>query len=725
MRLIQLNPNGSEANALDFHPKVTVVSGLSALGRDLVINAVSALPCADDPGCHGLLEAHGVLLDLSPDTLRLLDLGRELDVVVRATDVPGAVSATGHGVGTLPGIGATLSPERFLEATPAGVHPELDQARASQADAREALAVLKGAVDKARQAYLEATINRQQLEARVEDLRSRRTRANLRLVTDEYEPEADEEIDLGPEESVAERRQWLTARIAEIDAELVRVEKGLEELTGLDTRPVQVLLDAIHNPAPVEYVPSERGAVLADQFERLQAEVGVIEADLEARGMDTASALARLDAAQAELAAAEKAMRPPEYTDAEQSELEAAHDEVLEAERKARGRGGKRRLEEALAAEQAILDRIGFPTWTAYVMGAGLMGIDPLAERRLENARAEMAAAEAHWAEVTSLIEADPQHRRLLDEIEAVHLEAFDLLHGQEPEDLAAALRDLQEPKQEVTTEELADALIYQLELVGLQLPPGVGVDTAVMAAEALLAETAAVTERIGELEVERTALLTERGLAQADLDTLPVDLGPTGGAEDDDPEASIHLDDMAAEGGLDEDGLEALERELATAVEDENDYAELVEAREALVDTAVQVESVATMRVTRLASELAAAHNEGQEAAEAPVGAPESESAFDDVDDVDAGPEAVEFYLLARLADLRNVSFAGSVPLLIDDALAGMAAADVRQVLGKLERMSESVQIIYLSDDPDVQAWAEGAGFEAAAVVPAPPALA
>lgn len=727
MRLIQLNPNGSEANALDFHPKVTVVNGLSPLGRDLVINAVTALPRAGDPGCHGLLEAHGVLLDLSADTLALLDLGRELDVVVRASDVPGAVSVTGHGVGSLPGIGTTLSPERFLEATPAGVHPELDGARANQADAREALAVLKGAVEKARQAYLEATINRQQLEARLEDLRSRRTRANLRLVTDEFEPEPEEEIDLGPEESVAERRERLTARLAELDAEITRVEKGLEELTGLDTRPIQVLLDAIHNPAPVEYVPSERGAALADEFERLQAAVGVIEAALEERGMDTAGALARLDTAQAELAAAEKAMRPPSFTDADQAELEAAHDEVLEAERKARGRGGKRRLEEALATEQAILDRIGFPTWTAYVMGAGLMGVDPLAERRLEAARAEMASAEAHWAEVTALIEANPEHRRLLDEVEAVHLEAFDLLHGQEPEDLAAALRDLQEPKREVTTEELADALVYQLELVGLQLPPGVGVDTAVMAAEALLEETAAVTERIVELETERTDLLTERGLAQADLEGLPEEEEPVADepVESEEAEEAIHLDDVADDAGVDEDDLEALERELATAIEDENDYAELVEARDALVDTAMRVESVATMRLTKIAAELAAAHNEDQQGAEAPVGAPESESAFADVDDVDAGPESVEFYLLARLADLRNVSYAGSVPLLIDDALAGMGADDVRQVLGKLERMSESVQIIYLSDDPDVRAWAEGAGFEAAAVVAAPAAFA
>jgi uncharacterized protein YhaN len=88
-------------------------------------------------------------------------------------------------------------------------------------------------------------------------------------------------------------------------------------------------------------------------------------------------------------------------------------------------------------------------------------------------------------------------------------------------------------------------------------------------------------------------------------------------------------------------------------------------------------------------------------------------------------GPEAVEFYLLARLAALRSASFAGSVPLVIDDALRGLSQPDVEQVLHKLERMSESVQIVYLTDDPRVSSWADLIGFERAAVVTAPPAFA
>ncbi len=214
---------------------------------------------------------------------------------------------------------------------------------------------------------------------------------------------------------------------------------------------------------------------------------------MEAEGRGTAGALQRLEAARAELADAERAMHKPNLSPDDVVELEAAHTEVLEAETKASGlrkRGGQKRLDEAMAAEQRILDRVGFPTWSAYIMGAGLLGIDPMAEQRLERAQAELVAAESHWATVAAEIESNPELRALLDRLEDVYLEAFDLLGGDdEQEDLEQALRSLKVPKREVTTEELVDALAYQLELVGLDLGPNPGIDRTLMAADAFLAE--------------------------------------------------------------------------------------------------------------------------------------------------------------------------------------------------------------------------------------------
>ena len=75
----------------------------------------------------------------------------------------------------------------------------------------------------------------------------------------------------------------------------------------------------------------------------------------------------------------------------------------------------------------------------------------------------------------------------------------------------------------------------------------------------------------------------------------------------------------------------------------------------------------------------------------------------------------------MARLAALRAVSFAGSVPLLVDDALQGLDRDDLTHVLDKLDRMADAVQVIYATDDDHVVSWAEERGFERVAVVDAP----
>ncbi len=79
---------------------------------------------------------------------------------------------------------------------------------------------------------------------------------------------------------------------------------------------------------------------------------------------------------------------------------------------------------------------------------------------------------------------------------------------------------------------------------------------------------------------------------------------------------------------------------------------------------------------------------------------------------------EELEWYLLARLAAQRSVSIAGSVPLLLDDALSGLAIDEACHLLTRLERMADVVQVIVLSDDPVVATWALTTGSARAAVV-------
>ncbi len=677
----------------------------------------------------GLVESHGVLFDLTVENLQLMGLGLDLDPLIRRTDLPGA-----NPEAEAPRAVAALTAEQFLASAGEGQHPELDAARRQQRSSRETLSILRDAAERARREHADAAAALRRATMALDE-------ATATPVVDDddgasllddvlFEPV---EVPPPPPAAPVVSRPELEARVEELTARLARIEQDLAELSGLDTRPIEVLVDAIRNPPPAEMVPSERAGQLADEFRSLQSQVDQLEADLESQGRGTASALAALETARTELAGAERAMAKPNLSPDDVAELEAAHEAMLEADGRGSGRlrrGGSKKLDEAAAAQQAILDRVGFPTWSAYVMGAGLLGIDPIAEERLERARIDLEAAESHWAEVAADIENDPNHKALLDRLESVYLEAFDLLGGDDEQpDLEGALRGLRVPKAEVSQDELVDALAYQLELVGLDLGAQPGVDRVVLAAEAFLAEVKALSERIGQLQAQRDEAQVD--LAEANQQVAAHDAAVEAArvAVEATPEPTIDLTDrveltpdMIVEevAPLQEPDVDALTRELERANEDEALYADQLEARLALVDAATQVEAVASSRVMRIAAQLAAAE------AEAPAGPdepprPASDPAFDVDPDEASGPEAIEFYLLARLAAQRAVSFSGSVPLIIDEALVGQPDDLVRSLLDKLERMSEAVQIIYLSDDLTVAAWADGVGIQRAAVVAIP----
>jgi hypothetical protein len=99
--------------------------------------------------------------------------------------------------------------------------------------------------------------------------------------------------------------------------------------------------------------------------------------------------------------------------------------------------------------------------------------------------------------------------------------------------------------------------------------------------------------------------------------------------------------------------------------------------------------------------------------------------------DDDDAGgsevtsSEAVaelEWYLLSRLATHRSLSYAGSLPFVLDDALRGVRGEGLTHLLGRLERMSGAVQVIILSEDNEIAGWADAIGTDRAITLyPAP----
>ena len=838
MRLLQLQLNGNDAGSIDFHPMLTVVSGLTPSGRARLVSAFAALPRAGDPGCAGLLESHGVLLDLTPQNLVLLGFtDMELDVLVRVEDIPVA-EANGvdapSGNGSRPPAGAAgpgpsddrpladvvpferpagraappveVTAEWVIDHVAEGRFDALDAARHAVASAIEAQGVFDGATAKARREF-DATIEaRHALEHELENAQAALSAAERGVVasTDAARKAA---ADLA--EFAARDAALLRARIQGYENRLTQIDRSLSELAAIDVKPIEVLLEAIRHPSPTVMMPSERANELADEIVKLRRELVVVEARLDAEGFSITKAEAQLDEARAELKAAERAMAKPRLSPEDVAELEAVHERVLDAEGKASGRlggrGGRKKLEEMLNEQQAILDRVGFPTWSAYVMGAGLLGIDPVAEQRLDRARSNVEQAEANWAVITETLEHDPEYRALLDSLESVYLEAFDLLGGDNgDDDLEVALRHLEVAVQEVTTEDLVAAMAYQFELIGLDLGETPPLEVIVMAAEALLSEAAAIVGRIDELRSERNQVRGELAVAEQELHHLELPVLDAAPEEE--------LGEVSHEAVAEAEAhLADIEARLVVAREDEDDYRDLVDARLALADAARLAALTAERKLVAVATTIADEHGAelapDVEAAEpepaidlrddgpafdldkelfgdgpgpsvelvetpglpdlasAPLAsAPRDSSPLDSApldsargadaaggnrfldilndlpygdDDVeeamldaaaDVDDEALaeaEFYLLARLAAQRNLSYAGSVPLLIDDAFAVLPEDDRIHLLERLERMSSTVQVVYLTDDPAVLSWAQAAGITRAAVVQAPGAFA
>ncbi|HKY14174.1 MAG TPA: hypothetical protein VJM33_04575, partial [Microthrixaceae bacterium] len=77
-----------------------------------------------------------------------------------------------------------------------------------------------------------------------------------------------------------------------------------------------------------------------------------------------------------------------------------------------------------------------------------------------------------------------------------------------------------------------------------------------------------------------------------------------------------------------------------------------------------------------------------------------------------------LEWCVLARMAQQRSLSFVGSVPLVLDDAFANWPHEDLGEVLERLQRMSDVIQVIVLSDDVDLLRWARDLGRDRAAVL-------
>jgi hypothetical protein len=834
MRLLQLATGPGEL--IDLHPNVTIVTGLDPAGRDLLIDAVVGLAAGRASSQPGLLEAHGVLFDLAPEALALLDIATgAIDPIVTAEHLPtprpepvrgpadddGAAAAhdprpqdavardVAAQAALVAAAEARLLAQAALDAAPDEAPTADDELTTRVGEAAEHRRRLAEQLAAAAVERAQADAARREVEAATAEVRERRRAAAV--LSAAVAARLDAARQAGDDAGAREALDAAVAALAEVEAEveaeraaegpaaaeiagepplerLARLEgeiEGLERrLAALGPADVDRVARAVEplrssNGGPTAPVPA--AMALAEELSALDAALTATEASGGVPGAGLAEGRARLDNARQALLEAEQAVRRPELDRDAVERLEVAHADLLAAIDKANGVFGgaraQRRVEARRAAEAEILDELHLASYSDYMMGSSLLYVDPVREAALDAARLELAAAEDAWKELsteteTQLARAQQQERRraLLDQ--ARELVGHPVPAGAAVEELRA-LRMEAEPLAELRAE-LRSALIDAGVALGGE---ALSADDLLLVADTWLTEARDAAEReraqradLDRLRAERDASAAVTGLWAADgagsgepraeerrAERLATARARRAEAEERHrahlvaaQEAATLAEELAlaaeAERVAAQEAAEADER-VADAVRRHEEAAAAEGRLEAELDASVRAEDEATAALARRASRAAserdalvagvvtaeAAHAAASAAAAATASeraalTAERAAVAEDASRVAAPApeapaagavsEAVEWYLLARLAAQRSVSLGGSVPLLLDDALAGLDRVDVEHVLGRLERMTDAVQVIVLSEDPVAASWAALAGADRAAVV-------
>lgn len=849
MRLLQLMTRADEV--LDLHPRVSVVQGLRPEDRHLLIRTVRGMVQPEpEPIGTGLLEAHGVLFDLRPEHISMLDVrGEGVDPVVRRDDLP---------TQPLTVDGRELrAKERAFAAIIDAVAEKAEVETAARAAVQEAAAALTRA--RSEKSHAESAISERltRVDALAADLD--RLEADLARARDEHAKrtadagEADERLAEVDGRTGADRAEVETARLllgsaraaleealgasdedapAEVEAALrrqdevaaqlleVRDRLGARSTTGGDVDELEGAGDdvaagdltasleqelVVLEDVPTDGVeaalaelrrngagsgPSSDAHQLADEVEQL-----LVQLEDEAEPVDperVERARARLDAAREALMVAEEAVRSPHRDSAGVARIEAAHEALLEAIDRSEGRfapaRSKVKVDELREREHEALGALGFHSYTDYIMGNSSLTADDEARSALESARRELGDAENEWADIERQTEESLARA-------VVHDRRRDLLRRAEAlvGSPVARLADAPEVLRQVTVlpegvvEALA-ALRSCLTAVGFDVEDDdLEREDLVVLAEAFLAEAREVAGRRAWLEQrlaalragepdpgptatgdgndvsdgdagahavdEVTRLEAELAAADADLAEARARLAAHGVAEEerrrlaaDVAEAEQLVAAAEASTWSAEQEFRAAQQQSSQAHEEADATSQavaaaeaaLVAARQELADleaqsrvgldqftTAVaEAESAhfdARSRLESATNELAALSSEGQAMATA-IERLQDIVAAGDVGEATPAEE-LEWYLLARLASQRAVSIGGSLPVVLDDALAGLDDEDVLHILERLEPMAEAMQLIVLSEDPVVSQWALDAGPSRAAVVQPGPA--
>ena len=239
-------------------------------------------------------------------------------------------------------------------------------------------------------------------------------------------------------------------------------------------------------------MPSPEALGLAHRIEELGRQVGKhrdADADDVPLPGEIDAATARLDDLRTRLVELERTQPESGGPEADIAELEQAHAEVLEANEGLDARFGRAkaqaRLDEARAAERAVLDRLGFASYIDFMTGGRAALSASSVSDELRSLRFEARQAEIELRDLLRAVDRDIARGELVEDLHSVQHQARQLLGDDrlDGRELLDALLDLRVPSNDTTpVQELRTALTaVGLSIHGLDLTTD---DVAAMASD-------------------------------------------------------------------------------------------------------------------------------------------------------------------------------------------------------------------------------------------------
>jgi hypothetical protein len=368
----------------------------------------------------------------------------------------------------------------------------------------------------------------------------------------------------------------------------------------------------------------------------------------------------------------------------------------------------RRQLRTARRVEDAVLAKAGIGTYLGFHIRRIDATIDPGARERLNVTALEHRVAQSHWHEIGGGL--DPNLALKLEDEVRSYTAALATLDGRadEIESVRRQLVNEAEPAVAWAHAQLMEACApYGVDdpkiaagMVRHQVEIG---RTARLQRELEAAESAAASAT-----AEISSLLTDLGFEDGDIDARvgALDVALTAAHERSSARTDARSRDIVEAELAD---LEARARRehraewgnsIVPADAEDLDIDELRARRDATAaayDTASRV----IPDIERLADR--------RNAVERRVNVLETQARIEAFIDSDATtvPD-IEKYLLARISAVRSVGTGhDSLPLILDEPFVNIRGGEKWELLDLVERLSKSAQVVYFSNDPDVQVWA------------------